>query len=55
MPKEAVVPELAVWYQERGLTALVFDTHGIGSSDGEPRCDVSVPVITVRFTSCANI
>jgi hypothetical protein len=39
MPKEAVVPEIGAWYQAHGVTALVYDTHGIGSSDGYPRFD----------------
>ncbi|KAF1838973.1 alpha/beta-hydrolase [Decorospora gaudefroyi] len=42
MPKEAVVPELAAWFQARDVTALVFDSHGIGASDGEPRCDTDM-------------
>ena len=43
MPKDVVLPEIAEWYRKRGFTALIFDTYGIGSSDGEPRCDVSLP------------
>lgn len=42
MPKEAFVPEIAEWYQKRDITALVFDARTIGSSDGEPRNQVSV-------------
>lgn len=45
MPKEAVVPDLAAWYQKHGVNALVYDTHGIGSSDGEPRFDVSFQML----------
>jgi len=41
MPKDVVVPDIAEWYRKRGFTALIFDTFGIGSSDGEPRNDVS--------------
>jgi alpha/beta superfamily hydrolase len=41
MPKDVVVPDIAEWYQQRGVTALIFDTYGIGASDGEPRHDVS--------------
>ncbi|GLI80558.1 hypothetical protein PoHVEF18_008913 [Penicillium ochrochloron] len=37
MPKDVVVPDIAEWYQKRGFTALIFDTFGIGASDGEPR------------------
>lgn len=47
MPKDVVLPAIAEWYRERGFTALVFDTFGIGSSDGEPRCDVSDPAALV--------
>lgn len=43
MPKDVVVPDIAEWYQKRGFTALIFDTFGIGASDGEPRHDVSRP------------
>ncbi|KAH7086123.1 peptidase S15 [Paraphoma chrysanthemicola] len=39
MPKDVVVPDIAEWYQQRGLTALIFDTYGIGASEGEPRHD----------------
>ncbi|OCK75397.1 peptidase S15 [Lepidopterella palustris CBS 459.81] len=39
MPKDVVVPDIAEWYQQRGFTALIFDTYGIGASDGEPRHD----------------
>lgn len=42
MPKDVVLPEIAEWYRKCGFTALIFDTYGIGSSDGEPRCDVSL-------------
>ena len=48
MPKDVVVPDLAEWYQHRGFTALIFDTYGIGASDGEPRHDVSRPGIYMR-------
>ncbi len=41
MPKDVVVPDIAEWYQQRGVTALIFDTYGIGTSEGEPRHDVS--------------
>lgn len=40
MPKDVVVPDIAEWYHKRGFTALIFDTFGIGASDGEPRYDV---------------
>lgn len=43
MPKDVVVPDIAEWYQKHGFTALIFDTYGIGASDGEPRHDVSYP------------
>lgn len=45
MPKDVVVPDIAEWYRKRGFTALIFDTFGIGSSDGEPRNDVSYTVV----------
>jgi alpha/beta superfamily hydrolase len=40
MPKDVVVPDIAEWYNKRGFTCLIFDTFGIGASDGEPRYDV---------------
>jgi alpha/beta superfamily hydrolase len=46
MPKDVVVPDIAEWYQKRGFTALIFDTFGIGASDGEPRHEVSRPKLT---------
>ena len=46
MPKEAFVPEIALWYQKHDITALVFDSRSIGSSDGEPRHDVSPFCVT---------
>ena len=55
MPKEAVVAELAAWYQQQGLTALIFDGRGIGASDGEPRLDVSVRQILAKLTRDVNI
>ncbi|KAH0042716.1 hypothetical protein KCU78_g732, partial [Aureobasidium melanogenum] len=43
MPKDvAGLPEICEWYQNRGFTALIFDTYGIGASDGEPRCDTDM-------------
>ncbi|KAI9759120.1 MAG: hypothetical protein M4579_002567 [Chaenotheca gracillima] len=42
MPKDVVLPEVAEWYWKRGFTALIFDTYGIGASDGEPRCDTDM-------------
>lgn len=48
MPKDVVVPDIAEWYRKRGFTALIFDTFGIGSSDGEPRNDVSCPILYIR-------
>ncbi|CAH0051610.1 unnamed protein product [Clonostachys solani] len=39
MPKDVVVPDIADWYNKRGFTSLIFDTFGIGASEGEPRND----------------
>lgn len=41
MPKDAILPDIAKWFQEHGITCLLFDPRGIGASDGEPRNDVS--------------
>jgi hypothetical protein len=39
--------DIAEWYQQRGLTALISDTYGIGASEGEPRHNV----ITCRLAT----
>jgi dienelactone hydrolase len=41
MPKDAILPDIAKWFQEHGITCLLYDPCGIGASDGEPRNDVS--------------
>jgi hypothetical protein len=41
MPKDAILPDIAKWFQEHGITCLLYDPSGIGASDGEPRNDVS--------------
>jgi hypothetical protein len=41
MPKDAILPDLAKWFQGRGITCLLYDPCGLGASDGEPRNDVS--------------
>ncbi|RFU79334.1 peptidase s15 [Trichoderma arundinaceum] len=40
MPKDASVPDIAVWFQEHDITCLIYDPRGIGASDGELRNDV---------------
>ena len=42
MPKDAILPDIAKWFQEHGITCLLCDPRGIGASDGEPRNDVSL-------------
>ena len=42
MPKDAILPDIAKWFQEQGITCLLCDPRGIGASDGEPRNDVSL-------------
>ncbi|KAH8731287.1 Alpha/Beta hydrolase protein [Phaeosphaeriaceae sp. PMI808] len=39
-PKEILLPDIALWFQQQGLTVLLFDTRTIGASDGEPRNDI---------------
>jgi fermentation-respiration switch protein FrsA (DUF1100 family) len=34
------LPDIAAWFQNQGLTVLLFDTRTIGASDGEPRNDI---------------
>ncbi|TVY37672.1 Polyketide transferase [Lachnellula subtilissima] len=40
MPKDAQLPDLAKWFQERDITCLLYDPRGIGASDGQPRNDI---------------
>jgi pimeloyl-ACP methyl ester carboxylesterase len=35
-----LLPDVAVWFQQNGFTALVYDNRTIGISDGEPRNEV---------------
>lgn len=49
MPKDVVLPDIADWYHKHGFTALIFDTYGIGSSDGQPRNDVSFKVSSISI------
>ncbi|KAJ5197590.1 Alpha/Beta hydrolase protein [Penicillium cf. viridicatum] len=39
MPKDAMLPDLAKWFQEPGIITLLFDPRGLGASDGHPRND----------------
>lgn len=41
MPKEAMLPDIAKWFQEKDITVLLYDPASIGASDGEPRNNVS--------------
>ncbi|KAH7157762.1 DltD N-terminal domain protein [Dactylonectria estremocensis] len=41
--KEMLLPEVATSFQAAGITALVYDTRSIGSSDGLPRNDINPP------------
>ncbi|KAF4339768.1 peptidase S15 [Fusarium beomiforme] len=43
MPKDAIIPGICKWFQERDITCLAWDPRGIGASDGEPRNDVNRP------------
>ncbi|GAM36834.1 hypothetical protein TCE0_018f06242 [Talaromyces pinophilus] len=40
MPKDAILPDIAKWFQEHGITCLLYDPRGIGASDGQPRNDI---------------
>ena len=31
---------MATWFQQHGLTVLVYDVRTVGESDGEPRSDL---------------
>jgi hypothetical protein len=42
MPKEAALPDLARWFQAHDVTVLIYDSRGLGASEGEPRNYVSV-------------
>ncbi|KAH7009245.1 Alpha/Beta hydrolase protein [Microdochium trichocladiopsis] len=39
-PKDANLPDIAKWFQEHGITVLLYDPRGIGASEGEPRNEV---------------
>ncbi|KAK3371335.1 Alpha/Beta hydrolase protein [Lasiosphaeria ovina] len=39
-PKDANLPDIARWFQEQGITTLLYDPRGIGASEGEPRNEV---------------
>lgn len=39
-PKDANLPDIARWFQEHGITTLLYDPRGIGASEGEPRNEV---------------
>ncbi|GKT45838.1 polyketide transferase FFUJ_12241 [Colletotrichum spaethianum] len=39
-PKDANLPDIARWFQEHGITILLYDPRGIGASEGEPRNEV---------------
>ncbi|KAM5363073.1 hypothetical protein ACJA88_013716 [Fusarium oxysporum] len=49
MPREAFVPDIAQWYQNHGITALIFDTRTYGLSDGLPRQEVTKSRIPIRL------
>lgn len=53
MPKDALLPDIAKWFQERDITCLLCDPRSIGTSDGEPRNDVSF--VGLRLPSIENI
>lgn len=36
-PKEILLPDVAAWFQQQGITALLYDSRTIGASDGQPR------------------
>ncbi|KAI0097582.1 Alpha/Beta hydrolase protein [Nemania sp. FL0031] len=40
MPKDAILPDIAKWFQEHGITCFLYDPRGIGASDGEPRNEI---------------
>ncbi|KAK2591731.1 hypothetical protein QQS21_010585 [Conoideocrella luteorostrata] len=40
MPKDAIIPDISKWFQERDVTCLAYDPRSIGNSDGEPRNDI---------------
>jgi pimeloyl-ACP methyl ester carboxylesterase len=36
-----LLPDVAAWFQQQGVTSLLYDNRAIGVSDGEPRNDVN--------------
>lgn len=59
MPKDAMLPDLAKWFQEPRITTLLFDPRGLGASNGHPRNDVSFVGLPTRLhinrQSCTQI
>ena len=49
MPKDALLPDIATWFQERDITVFLYDPRGIGASGGEPRNDVRLPIQVWQF------
>ncbi|KAI0377619.1 Alpha/Beta hydrolase protein [Hypomontagnella monticulosa] len=40
MPKDVLAPQIARYFQKKGVTALVYDNRSIGLSDGKPENDI---------------
>ena len=55
MPKDAILPDIAKWFQGHGITCLLYDPAGIGASDGEPRNDVSLLKIGLSSTAWRDL
>ncbi|KAF7166599.1 hypothetical protein CNMCM5623_000194 [Aspergillus felis] len=48
-PKEILLPDVAVWFQQQGVTVLLYDNRCIGASEGEPRNDVKPAKLVEDF------
>lgn len=46
------IPEVAAQFQQRGVTALIYDPRNLGESDGQPRNDID-PIMQVSDYSDA--
>lgn len=37
-----MLPEIAAYFAQQGITALIYDMCSFGESDGQPRCELDL-------------
>ncbi|OJJ81606.1 alpha/beta hydrolase [Aspergillus glaucus CBS 516.65] len=40
--QDFMLPEIAAYFAQQGITALIYDTCSFGESDGQPRCELDL-------------